>query len=46
VPAPLVAASAAELLDLTGLRYDVDFAAVASVTGQRCRSVVGAGDLM
>ena len=39
----LLIAAAAEELDVAVLHYDVDFDAIASVTGQQCQWVVPAG---
>ncbi len=41
----LLVAAAAEALDLEVLHYDADFDLIASVTGQRCRWVVPAGEV-
>ncbi len=39
----LLAAAAAEQLDVAVLHYDADFDVIASITGQRCQWVVPAG---
>ncbi|MDQ6849098.1 MAG: hypothetical protein M3070_03770 [Actinomycetota bacterium] len=41
----LLVAAAAEQLDIAASHYDANFAAIASITGQRCEWVVRAGSV-